>query len=495
MIEVTQRVREVQVRQQRQWIWNCASAGLLAGGAIGTLMAALRIVLQGSFSWVWILLAVLVPVITAICVAVVKATTMQLAARTIDDRCGLKDRTETALQFLAASSRSDTLRQLQVEDAESHLQAMNPVTVAPIRAPRSWSWGLLLGVVSTVLSFFPGEQQRVEAGTEVNPVVTSVVDLVAEGLNELEQFQDEKSDPELEAVIKEIARHLEGLKEPGLAPKEALAKLSEMEAALEHMQQQIANASTEADLQDVGKALSLAESMASAGQAMARGDFDKAADELAKMNLPKLDRKTQKAVSEKLEQIQADNSTAGQKQELKDSLEKAKEGMNSGNNEMFQEGMKGLSSECRKQSQKKQISELLKKQARTLSESKSEFESEARSQAQSNRKGGKQAGKGSTELAGNKTADRSTKGDMKLKGEDSGSGDSETESELVPEQEQVAERQYRQNIEKYEALRESVLESESIPLGHRQAIRRYFELIRPTAKDLDRIKSDATSTP
>jgi hypothetical protein len=48
-----------------------------------------------------------------------------------------------------------------------------------------------------------------------------------------------------------------------------------------------------------------------------------------------------------------------------------------------------------------------------------------------------------------------------------------------PEQEQEAVRQYREQAEKYEQLSESVLESEPIPLGHRQAIRRYFEMIRP----------------
>jgi hypothetical protein len=53
------------------------------------------------------------------------------------------------------------------------------------------------------------------------------------------------------------------------------------------------------------------------------------------------------------------------------------------------------------------------------------------------------------------------------------------------EQEQEAVRQYRQNSEKYEALSESVLESESIPLGYRQTIRRYFEMIRPQGAESD----------
>ena len=95
------------------------------------------------------------------------------------------------------------------------------------------------------------------------------------------------------------------------------------------------------------------------------------------------------------------------------------------------------------------------------------------------------AGKGSADLYGDQTAKQQAVSEMNLKGEDSGNGDSDTETEKGIEQQQEAVRQYRQNADKYEAMSETVLESESIPLGHRQVIRRYFELIRPTAVESD----------
>ena len=84
---------------------------------------------------------------------------------------------------------------------------------------------------------------------------------------------------------------------------------------------------------------------------------------------------------------------------------------------------------------------------------------------------------------------------MNLKGKDSGTGESDIETEKGPEQDQEAVRQYRQNREKYEAMSESVLESETIPLGHRQTIRRYFEMIRPSAGETDAVNAqvDANS--
>ncbi|MDA1230921.1 MAG: hypothetical protein O2856_09115 [Planctomycetota bacterium] len=489
MHRITQCVRDVQIRKQRQWLWQCVSAGLLAGGAIGILAAATRILTQGAFSWMWVVVAVFAPVITAACVAVVKATTMQLAARTIDHECQLKDRTLTAMQFLNTASSDSSLQRLQLEDAGNHLQSIDAAKVAPIRPPKTWGWGIFMAVFACVLSFFAGQPEQISAAMEINTVVAAQADRAEDGLAELEQFQKEQNNPELEKILKELAKQLTELKEPGLDPKEALAKLSEMEAALQEMQQQLGEASVEAELQEVGEALSLAEAMAAAGQAMAKGELEKAAEELSKLEMPELDRKTEKAITEKLEKIQNASAEGSQKQNLKEALKKAAEGMSSGNKNKFQDGMKSLASECRKQGQKKKLSDLLKKQCQCLSECKSECEGECRSQAQSNKKGGTKAGKGSADLNGDKTGKQKTGSEMNLKGQDSGTGDSDVETEKGPEQEQEAVRQYRQNADKYEALSESVLESESIPLGHRQTIRRYFELIRPNAGDVDAVNS------
>jgi len=60
-----------------------------------------------------------------------------------------------------------------------------------------------------------------------------------------------------------------------------------------------------------------------------------------------------------------------------------------------------------------------------------------------------------------------------------GDGPSEMETTHSPEGRQSAARGYRESYQKYRKMSEAVLDSEPIPLGHRQTIRRYFELIRP----------------
>lgn len=61
--------------------------------------------------------------------------------------------------------------------------------------------------------------------------------------------------------------------------------------------------------------------------------------------------------------------------------------------------------------------------------------------------------------------------------------ESESETTHSVEGRQEAGRAYRDVYQKYRKMSESVLDSEAIPLGHRQTIRRYFELIRPQSDE------------
>ena len=70
-----------------------------------------------------------------------------------------------------------------------------------------------------------------------------------------------------------------------------------------------------------------------------------------------------------------------------------------------------------------------------------------------------------------------------------GEGDSETETTHMPEGRQTAARKYSEQYQKYRRMSEAALNSEPIPLGHRQTIRRYFELIRPQGDEAE--KADA----
>ena len=499
MHHIQQQVRAVQSRQQRQWVWQCASAGLLIGGASGCALSCLRLLTRSSFSWIWVGMLVAIPAIIGVTVAFARSRSQQFAAKQIDQSCNLKDRIQTALQFLE-SSPVDSLRRLQIADAEEQIRSMNPASVAPIMAPQFWSWGLFLSVVAMLLATITHRPSPLMASVITNSVVTEQASRAATAMEEVEEFQKEQNDPELEKMLSEMNKQIQALTLPGVEPKEALARLSEMEASVQEMQQQLSDASAEKQLKEIGEALSLADATAAAGEALSQGDMQKAADELSKMEMPQLDRKTEKAVSEKLKQAAKNAAEQTKQSRIKEAMDKIQEGMSTGEKSKFEEGAKGLAGECEKQAQKKKLSELLNKQAQALGECKAECEGEAKAQAQARaqgpNKGGNKAGKGSPgDSQGEKTAKQKTGKEMKITGQDSGTGEVDTETTTSPEQEQEAVREYRKNAGKYEAMQESALETESIPLGHRQTIRRYFELIRPQGTEADSIDAASPAAP
>jgi hypothetical protein len=413
------------------------------------------------------------------------------AAVSIDRVYRFKDRIATAFNFMRRSAAPSPLQQLQIDDAQSHAATIDPARVAPFKAPRSWNWGLLLSVIALVVAFVSGPRDEVSAAIVQNEVVRNQADRIASGLEELEQFNEEANDPEIEKLLKELAEKIEELQQPGVDPKEALAKLSDMEAALQAQQEQLADPNTTAALQEIGEALSLAEPFQVAGEAMAQGEMEKASEELAKLEMPKLDRQTERALTEKLKEAQQNSSQAAQRK-LREAASKISSGLTKGDRSKFKDGMKGLAGECKKQGRRKKLSDLLRKQSRCLSECKSQCESACKSQADSKKKGGKNWGLGrSGNEPGDKTPKLKTGPEMQITGVESESGDVDIETMSSSEQQQEAVRKYREKIDKYEQISESVLDSEPIPLGHRETIRRYFEMIRPQDSETDTVFREA----
>ncbi|MDZ4778691.1 MAG: hypothetical protein SGJ19_00385 [Planctomycetia bacterium] len=484
---IRERVAAVRARQQRQWLWLCLSWGLLAGGAAGVVYGLAAAI--STFPLQWSMVGTLLaagPAAGAL-FAVARPRPLRAAAVAIDRSCSLKDRVATALNLMSKSGATSPVHALQLADAEDHVAKIDPAAVAPILAPRPWYWGLSFSVAALVIAFFVVPDVQVVAAPIANKTVALQAARVENSLEDLKEFNKEQADPEIEKLLKELAAKIEELKQPGLDPKEALAKLSEMEAALQQQQTQLNDPNVAAELQSLGEALSLAEPFQSAGEAMSQGEMDKAAEELAKLELPKLDRQTERAVTEKLEQAQQ-NSSEGQQKRLKEAIGQMSQGLSQGDKSKFKDGAQGLAGECKKQGRRKKLSDLLQKQCQCLSECKGECESECKNAAMSNKKGGKNWGLGASgnEL-GDKTAQLKTSPQMNLTGQESGEGDVDVETMTSPEQQQEAIREYREKAKQYEQLSESVLDSEPIPLGHRQTIRRYFEMIRPQAGETDSV--------
>lgn len=494
MNRIRKQVATVRSRQQRLWMLQSISLGLVVSGLLACVIAALIFSgVVGTTAWPWAIAVLIAGPLFGLAWSTIFSRPMHRAAMTIDRACGLKDRVSTAWSFLSKSDRS-ALQDLQIEDTDTRMDSVDPKSVAPYATPRLLPVGTVLSFAAVMMIIFSSNPASSNAALEVNDAVASQADRIAEELKELEEFNEEDKNEDIEQLLKELAEKLEELKEPGMDPREAMATLSEMQMALEQQQQALMDPNMDSQLQNVGEALSLSESMQQAGQSLANGEFEKAAQELEKQEMPELDRQTEKALLEKLEKIRQDASN-GSAKKLQEAVAQISTGMSEGNQSAFQEGMQGLAGESRKVSRRKKLSDLLRKQCQCLSECKGECEGLCQNPGSSNKPGGTKAGLASSgNEPGDKTPMLSTNEMMQITGQESAQGDVDIETLASEEEQQEAIREYKEKVEKFEQLSESVLDSEPIPLGHRQTIRRYFDSIRPSSSETDQVKQK-TSEP
>ena len=414
------------------------------------------------------------------------------AATAVDTHYGFKDRAATALSFIR-QGRNSTVHRLQIDDALAHLEHVKPEQVVSIRPSRMTGYAIASFAAAVLVLSLAGPEVVDASLTEPNDVIVTQAERAAEELVDLEEIAKEEQDPQLQELVEYLQAKVEAMKQPGVDAREALATLSEMQSAIQAQQAQYNVGAVDAQLQSVGEALSLAEPLAAAGKALAGAQYDKAASELEKLDEPpKLDRQTAKAVREKLEDAAAKMASAGNGSMSK-ATEKVAAGIG-GDGDSFREGSKRLADAAKKQGRRKQIHDLLQKQCNCLGECKSECEGGncESSGANGKKPGGKKWGRGASgNEPGEQTAHVGGKQEQRLTGKQSDEGDTEVETIQSPEGRQQAQREYRENYAKYRRMSEAVLESEPIPLGHRQNIRRYFELIRPQGDELQAVDEAA----
>jgi hypothetical protein len=396
----------------------------------------------------------------------------------------------TALDFLARPNGTRVQR-LAVNDALAHLDQVDARQVIPTDTPRVLP-AAVASLAAAVLVLVISAPKTTDASPAAPlAVVVDSAERVADELKALEDFAREEKDPEIEKLVNELKDAVQELKEPGVDLREAMAKLSQMQSALELQQSKYNVGQVDADLQAIGQALALAEAFSEAGKALSSNQYEKAADELEKLDLPQLDRQTEKAIKEKLDALARQMQDSGSSS-LSAAAGDLSKGLG-GDGTRFKQGLKRLAKDARSQSKRKKLTMLLKKQCDCLGDCKCDCE--CNTPGYSKAKGGSNWGLGAS---GNELAEQTPKFgghyETRLTGRQSDEGEIEIETTHSPEGKQQAQRDYRATYDKYRKISEAVLDNEPIPLGHRQTIRRYFEAIRPTQAETDKV-NEATKAP
>lgn len=471
----------VRRRQQALLVLWLAAQGLLLAALTGIVLGAGRWLAGWSVSPLAVVAVLLAGPAAGALVGFLLRRSWHSAASAVDAHYRLKDRAVTALAFLRKPNRSP-LDDLQVEDAARHLADIEPRQVAPWRWPRSLPVGAALLCVAVALLVWPSGPRRVEAGVlEPLAEVLAVADDLQEDLNEFQELAQRDENPELEKLVELLREKVAEMKEPGVDVREALAKLSEMQSAVQTQQAQYNVELVDAQLESLGSGMSLSQALAEAGKSLVEGKFDRAAEELEKLEEPPPERKEAKAVEEQMKKNAQQMGEVGLGS-LADATSEMAEGIKGGKGK-FKSGARRVAKEVRKHQRRRKINDLLATELNRLSEAKCDCQ-------KSNLARGKRLEKSTSpstnfglstsgNVRGDKTDLLANKNLQQVSGAVSDEGASEVETTHSPEGRQQAARGYRESYQKYRRMSESVLDSEPIPLGHRQTIRKYFELIRP----------------
>jgi hypothetical protein len=477
------------VRRRQRWllIVRTAVLGMLAGSLAGLALGVGRW-LAGSpvLPWVGFAAVAAGPIVGALA-GLLWGRSWRLAAAAVDGHYQLKDRAATALVF---SGRPDAtlLHRLQVQDAVEHLGQVQPRQVVPIRWPKLLPYAVGGMVLALVVLAWPIGSAEVQGGPlEPSANIVAEAERIQEDLKEFEDLARKEENKELEKLVQEIYQKAEEMKQPGVDEREALAKLSEMQAAITAQQAQYNTGLVDGQLQALGSALTAANATDGAGKALQEAKYDKAAEELEKLDEPELDRKEAKALEEKLKQVAKEMGDVGLGQ-MSEAVSEMAEGIKGGKGKMLK-ATRVLAKEVRNQARRKKVNELLNAELDKLKEGKCNCQNN----------GGPLGKKPEKSLNPSSNWGRSTSGNVigektkmlsqhnleQLTG-NPGEGPSDIETTHSAEGRQQAGRSYRDVYKKYKKESDAVLDSEPIPLGQRQTIRKYFELIHPQNVDADK---------
>ena len=162
------------------------------------------------------------------------------------------------------------------------------------------------------------------------------------------------------------------------------------------------------------------------------------------------------------------------------------EGIEDGDAQKVKGAAKQLGEKAKGQARKKKINDLLNAELTSLCECKGNCQKNSTAKGKQKEKSknpSKVYGMGeSGNIDGDATNLAANLNKEQVTGQ-AGEGESEFETSSSSEGRQEAQRGYKDVYQKYKKMSDAVLESENIPLGHRQTIRKYFESIRPQQEE------------
>lgn len=489
MIQET--LQQVRQRLKLMMLMKGTGFGLVVGAASALVYALVRFTVATDLPWQAAPGMLVAGGVFGLMISLMRPARTSVAAKVVDEKYELKDSSLTALQF-AAEQDQDALKKLQVQQTEEQLAAVDAKECVPFTLPqRSLTWTAGLSVVASLLLLVTNWSIPEVVAAEVLPVAKSqATKLQDEMIAELEELAEEMEDPAIDELLKELKEKVDELETEAMDEADMLATLSEMETALAEAREAMNLEQTEAMLKALAEAMKPSEALQMAAGALEEEDYDKAAEELKNIDLKNMSDKERRAVADNMKKMVA-KLGKGQKGELSDAIGELAEGLMSKSSGECKKSAARICKACKKQGQCKKAGECMACQLNRLAQCKGECRGSCNSEkVVKSDSPSQKAGKGSaSDIFGKKTNLDSSRREEQLTGQHS-DGPSETEITQAPEGEQEAARQFAAKYRKFQREAEAVLNSEPLPMGHRETVRKYFESIRPNNEEAANVAAE-----
>jgi hypothetical protein len=488
-------IKPVKARQQSVFTIHCIVAGLLVAAVGGLAGGVARLAFDLDLPWAVSAAVLAVGPVVGLLIGLTFRRDDHGAAAAIDGHYGLKDRTVTALAF-ASQGAADDLKELQYTDAMTHLQTVEPKAVVPLTAPRTWPYAVIGTAAALTLLLWPLSPREAEAGPATTPGhVQEMADARKAAweerkkeLTEMIHDTDDATPEEKQALnelIKKNDKLAEQMAQEPTSENEALAKLSEMMANNRAMADILNIAALDGQLGALGTTLAATQAFEGAGKALQKGDLDKAAKELDKIQEVSLTPKEAKDLEQKLREQQKKAGDAGQGS-LGEAIGEFADAVKGGGKANVGNAAKNLAKKVNSAIRKRRAANLLDAEDADANEAKGNLGMNGGARTKNPQKSMNPSsdwGRGISGNEGERTKLNSKRNEVQVTGTPGDEGESDTETTTTPEARQRASKEYQEKFQKGKKESQAVLESEPIPLGHRQTVRKYFEMIRPSTAD------------
>ena len=437
--------------------------------------------------FLWVALGIAVG---ALAVRLIRPVSLDEAARTIDTGASLKDRVISGLEQIQQKT-DEPLTALQLQDTSNRLRAVPVNQVARYAVPRETKFIALVAaflIAFSFVEFFAPPATSTEI--DFSPQIAAEADTLLKQIEAAKKEAEQNKDAELEELLKELEKRALELKKPQIAPKEALARMTELSALLKTKIDPLKMAQQQELMNGLGQQFIGNPYLGEFGRQLKRGDYQQAAtklDDLTK-ELPKFDKEKRRNLADEFKR--GGNSL---KSTALDGLGSELLGVGDG---LAVDDVEGAQTRLRASSKRIRNLDLLRNRNLRLAQLLSECEAcKAGIAAACNAKGiNKSTGLTYSLSAtpgagiGNKTSasqlGQLTSLDSVLNLEQitgvQGEGTSTIQTSKTSAEGQQSAVSYKDAYTKYQKLSEDVLTQEQIPLGYKFYVKRYFESIKPS---------------